>query len=67
MDRSFRFNYIKNKMKTEKEIKSEIEKIQKRLENHKKEFEKEFPDLYKSFATQCNSKIRALEWVLNEP
>lgn len=53
-------------MRNEKEIKEEIKKIETRMQFHREELEVEHPSLFKSFATQCYSKIVALQWVLNE-
>ncbi len=53
-------------MKDENQIKEEIDKIKKRLNSYEKELKEEFPEVYKSFSIQCDSKIRMLEWVLNK-
>lgn len=53
-------------MKEKYEVQQKIKELEDRIKDLKEEYETEYPDLYKSFATQVRSKIMALEWVINE-
>ncbi|WP_242858871.1 hypothetical protein [Clostridium botulinum] len=56
------------KIKTEKEIREEIECCKKTIDNYKKAYkEKKIPkDVLKSTLLECENSILALKWVLGE-